>query len=329
MSSKLAVFMLDGRYGLLAGDALCLPAIYDAIWWIVPGEWAGLRRGTYFGWLRQDELTPTTLPACFPGLRRLGPAEMPAGRTPSEWLRCFPILFRHRNQSNLYVPELLWAEQVWAGLRLGKNIVLTDAETILFVAPDGHQRRISAGVMPGLFANLRDRVFVRETSDSAWQSAQGLDFEELTPASPTRVLSAAPLGALRPDELPRYYSALGELMYTSGLRPAGPPWPPVHYFEPRRLPRQVLRQCRRHFRCHANLDGHGKLPPVLHDHLLYTAWLLANDYVRFAPDGLAWVDARQPYRYALNIELTGTTLAELITLCQLHTLRPVLRGFLY
>ena len=54
-------------------------------------------------------------------------------------------------------------------------------------------------------------------------------------------------------------------------------------------------------------------------------WLLANDYGRYDPDGMPWVECRQPYQYAANRLLAGATLAELIAFGKLPEWGPLLR----
>ncbi len=235
------------------------------------------------------------LPACFAGLRRLGPHELPAGRGPAEWLRQCPVLFRHGGHGGLYVPELVWAEQVWAALALGDQAALTQGAELLLLSSAGEISRVLACTMPKLFQELKGRVFLQEAPQGSWRRADATEFEERTPARRRADRTGYP--ALDPDELPRHHSAVGQLLDALQLQPAGPAWPPVRDFNPRALPRPVRRQCHRHFRRHVDFCGHH---PALFQHLLYTAWLLANDYVRYDPDGMPWVDCRQPYQYAAN-----------------------------
>ncbi len=132
---------------------------------------------------------------------------------------------------------------------------------------------------------------------------------------------------VEPDELTRHATEVGRVLLDAGLTPAGGPrrWPPLACFDLARISLPTKARCYPHFRELGLLVQDIGYEGMLFYHLLHTARLLAFGYIYQDPEGLYWVDPRQPYDYGLSYELAEATLAELIGLGQLEELVQLLR----
>lgn len=133
---------------------------------------------------------------------------------------------------------------------------------------------------------------------------------------------------VEPDELARHATEVGRLLLDAGLAPTGVSrrWPALTLFDFTRISLHTKACCYQHFRQLGLLLQDIGYEGVLFYHLLHTAWLFAYGYIYQDPEGLYWVDPRQPYDYYLSYELADATLAELLYLGQMAELVQLLRG---
>jgi hypothetical protein len=131
------------------------------------------------------------------------------------------------------------------------------------------------------------------------------------------------------DELTCHATEVGRVLLDAGLTPTGVShrWPPLIIFNSTRSSLPIKAYCYCHFRRLRLVAQEVGYEGLVFCHLLHTAWLLVFGYIYQDPNGLYWVDPRQPYDYGLSYELAEATLAELLGLGQLEELVHLLRAY--